>query len=104
MRKTLRPWICVILSVLMIASTVSAVSEEMSDVQRWTELEAEAYRKQDYETAFYYCELAAKAGSMDAQFLAAGYCFYGVGTEQSFERAAEYFQMAADQGDSRSQV
>ena len=102
--KALKPWICVILSALLIILTVSAVSEDPGEVQNWAELAAKAHRKRDYETAFHYCKLAAEAGIMDAQRMTAGYYYYGMGTERSFERAAEYFQMAADQGDPEAQA
>ena len=106
--KALKSWICMILSVLLIVLNVSAVSEDVSDdqseVQHWVELSEEAYWKQDYETAFHYSELAAKAGNELSQYMAAGYCYYGLGTEQSFEKAAEYFQMAADQGNLEAQA
>ena len=100
MSKNLKQRFSLILVLLLIVLTVSVAAEEKNEVETWLALAREAHEQEDDETSFRYGEQAAKAGSAEGQFMTAVSYYYGMGTEQSYEKAAEYMQMAADQGDS----
>ena len=84
MNKSLKKTICLVLAALLTVFAVSAVSEGENDAQAWLALAEEAHRDEDYETALRYYVLAAQAGDMGAQIMAAVYYYSGMGTEQSY--------------------
>ena len=71
----------------------------MSENNKLLLLAVEEYKKQNYSVAVpMFAELADKQNDPKAQaFLA--YCYFqGLGIEKSFEKAVEYYQKSADQG------
>ena len=75
MKKTMKTWISLILSVLLLAVGTGASAEGGDGKEEWLERAIEAFEAWDDETALYYFTLAADAGDPNAQYMTAS-CYY----------------------------
>lgn len=98
MKKTIRQWISLLLSALLVLSFAAGTAEEAGDAQRWFDLAMEAYQAGDFETTLEDLRKSADLGNSEALNFLGGMYFYGLGTEPSAEKAIEYFLRGVELG------
>ena len=102
MKKTIRRWISLLLSVLLVLSVAAGAAEEPEDAQRWFDLAMEAYQAGDIETTLEDFRKSADLGNGEALNYLGTMYFYGFGVEPSTEKAIEYFLRGVELGDPAS--
>ena len=99
MKKTIRRWISLLLSVLLVLSVAAGTAEEPDDAQRWYDLAMEAYQAGDFETTLEDFRKSADLGNGEALNWLGVMYIYGLGVEPSDEKAIEYVLRGVELGD-----
>ena len=80
---------------MLLASTGAALGDTAAGMQ--------AFRNEDYQTAFREWKTAAEGGQAEAQFDLGLLYAEGLGTRRDLAEAAEWYRKAADQGNAQAE-
>ena len=98
----MKRWMILLLCLILMLCLICTAYAD-SDTDNLINKGIEAYKSGDYALAAVCFQSVADQGNSVAQSCLGALYYNGLGVEQSYEKAAKYYRLAADQGEVYSQ-